>query len=181
MAGTSRIIVYTQQEKENRQAAHTLTVDTLKTYINFSSLAFGGLLGFLATRELNEIHWTFYVSIACFFACALLSVIIINVFIVEVFDGVWNVLSAHVLWFTRFVIFLFFAGMAFGAYNIIRDKEEQKKKIENKIILPDSSRLIFYADTTKKWLADSSKCCTQKIEYCKCDPHHTCGTKCRKK
>ena len=173
-----KVTVYTEQEKDNRRKAIDLTVETLKLYISFSTLAIAGLLGVFNSSDNSDVVFSLWFSVLCFFLCALLSILIINVFIAEVCDGIWNVRSRHVLWFNRIAICLFFVALFFAIQYIIYNGKQKTAKFVSRSTSSDTTKVLILNDTLKTFTLNKD---SSIINNCTCINRNHCRPNCFKR
>jgi len=147
-----RPITDTNIIRENKKKSLDLTVDSLKLYITLSTVAIAGLLGLFKLSDTPRNIGLLWVSIGCFLACAITSVIIINMFINSVYDDNYDTREKLFRIANFLAIALFLLGIFAAIIYIMSNRNNSPKKNdriqlmigEKSIELPRDSATVEY-------------------------------------
>jgi hypothetical protein len=153
----ARPITNTNITRENQQKSLDLTVDSLKLYITLSTVAIAALLGLYKLSDEPRNVGLLWLSIVCLLACAITSVININMFINSVYDDNYNTRAPGVRAANFLAIVFFVLGIGSAIIYIMSNRNNSPKKndhiqlmIGEKFIdLPrDSAAVEYKVDTS---------------------------------
>lgn len=122
-------------EADYRKKSFDLTIDSLKLYITLATFAFAGMLAFFNATKNPVCPEFFYISIFSFFLCAVVAVIIINMFIVRTFKQDMDPMKAGVRLANGLAIVLFGAGFVFAAFFILAQPPRKEEPTATKVVI----------------------------------------------
>jgi hypothetical protein len=147
-----RPIIDTNITSENRKKSLELTVDSLKLYITLSTVSIAGLLGLYNLSDTPRNINLLWFSIISFLACAITSVININMFINSVYDDNYDIRKNLFRKVNLLAIILFALAIAAAVAYIFSNQNKGVKKNDHvqltigdkSIELPPDSATVAY-------------------------------------
>lgn len=116
--------------EENKKKAVDINVESLKLYITLSTISIAGLLTFFSKLTDPIKVNTFYLAILLFLLCSIDCIIIINHFIIQANNSVYNVRSG-LSRIANFIAIIFFLGAVIMSGIFITNNSEKKGSMRN--------------------------------------------------
>ena len=142
---------------DNNKKAVDINVESLKLYITLSTVSIAGLLTFYSKLIGPTYTALFYSAIILFLLCSILSILIVNHFIIQANNGAYDV---RTLWsrIPNFIaIFFFLAAVVSGSIFITNNSVKEEKHIvpNQSGVVIENNKIIIGSDFKNKVLIES--------------------------
>lgn len=155
----------------NKIKAVDINVESLKLYITLSTVAVAGILTFYSSLTHANSKSFFVWSIILFLLCAVLSVVIVNHFIIQAHNDEYNVRTALSRVLNFAAIFIFIGGIVTGSifvgHNI--NGNSPTPTTTNGMIIIDNNKITIGENNTMKLTIIQDSLNSNKEIYINCE------------
>ena len=157
--------------ENHKSKAVDINIESLKLYITLSTVAVAGILTFYSSLNNVESKGLFGLSIFLFILCGVLSVVIVNHFIIQANNDAYNVRSLLSRALNFIAIFLFAGGIVTGSIFVgknINGNGENLKSTHGQIII-QKDKIIVGENNKMKVIIVQDSLSSKKEIYINCD------------
>lgn len=148
-----------------------INIESLKLYITLSTVAVAGILTFYSSLNNAESKGLFCWSIILFILCGVLSVVIVNHFIIQANNDAYDVRTTLSRALNFIAIFLFVGGIFTGSMFIGKNINNKSKHIGNTNgqIIIENNKITIGENNKMKLIVIQDSLSSNKEIYINCE------------